>query len=89
MICWYRPTMRSTIDFAGRVVIPKELRERLALEGGSAVEICERDGRIEIAPIATNMSLVARPGGGVAVSGQPLPPLTDDIVRDTLDKTRR
>jgi AbrB family looped-hinge helix DNA binding protein len=81
--------MRSTIDAAGRVVIPKELREQLALEGGSAVEIRERDGRIEIEPTATPMSLVGRAGGRVAVPDEPLPPLTDETVRDTLERTRR
>jgi AbrB family looped-hinge helix DNA binding protein len=81
--------MKSTIDPAGRIVIPKELREQLALEGGSVVEIRERDGRIEIEPTATPMSLVARAGGKVAVPDQPLPPLTDETVRDTLERTRR
>jgi AbrB family looped-hinge helix DNA binding protein len=81
--------MRSTIDAAGRVVIPKELREQLALEGGSAVEIRERDGRIEIEPTATPMSLVKRAGVRVAVPDQPLPPLTDEAVRDTLERIRR
>jgi AbrB family looped-hinge helix DNA binding protein len=81
--------MRTTIDAAGRVVIPKELRERLALEGGAAVEIRERDGRIEIEPTATPMSLVARAGVKVAVPSEPLPPLTDETVRDTLERIRR
>jgi hypothetical protein len=35
------------------------------------------------------MTLVRRSGGAVAVPGEKLPPLTDDIVRDTLERTRR
>jgi AbrB family looped-hinge helix DNA binding protein len=81
--------MRSTIDAAGRVVIPKDLRERLALEGGATVEIRERDGRIEIEPIGTPMTLVRRAGGPVAVPDVALPPLTDEIVRETLERVRR
>jgi AbrB family looped-hinge helix DNA binding protein len=81
--------MRSTIDPAGRVVIPKELRERLGLHGLRLVDISERDGRIEIEPASTPMSLVRRGEGVVAVPDEPLPPLTDDIVRDTLEQTRR
>src|ERR671937_5659 len=42
--------MRSTIDAAGRVVVPKVMRERLGLTGGRAIEIRERDGRLEIEP---------------------------------------
>jgi AbrB family looped-hinge helix DNA binding protein len=81
--------MRTTIDAAGRVVIPKEIRERLALEGGSVLEIRERDGRIEIEPAPTPMSLARRSGGLVAVPERPLPPLTDEMVRETLERARR
>jgi AbrB family looped-hinge helix DNA binding protein len=81
--------MRSAIDSAGRVVIPKPLRDRLGLGRGEAVEIRERDGRIEIEPAPTPMTLVERPGGPVAVPETPLPPLTDEVVRATLEKTRR
>ena len=81
--------MRTSVDAAGRVVIPKDLRERLGIRRGRALEIRERDGRIEIEPAATSMTLVRRRGGAVAVPGEKVPPLTDDIVRDTLERTRR
>jgi AbrB family looped-hinge helix DNA binding protein len=81
--------MRSTIDTAGRVVIPKELRQRLGLRKGRPIEIRERDGRIEIEPAGIRMSLLPRKGGRVAVPEEALPPLTDEIVRDTLERTRR
>ncbi len=81
--------MRSAIDSAGRIVIPKALRDRLGLGRGRAVEIRERDGRIEIEPASTPMCLVTRSGGPVAVPNEGLPPLTDDIVRATLERTRR
>lgn len=81
--------MRSAIDAAGRVVIPKEMRESLGLRRGRPVDVRERDGRIEIEPLATAMSLVRRRGGAVAVPAEKLPPLTDEMVRDTLERTRR
>lgn len=81
--------MKSTIDSAGRVVIPKALRQRLGLKGGETLDIQERDGRIEIEPAATPMSLVEREGTSAAVPDEDLPPLTDDIVRATLERTRR
>lgn len=81
--------MRSAIDSAGRVVIPKPLRVRLGLEQGQVVEIRERDGRIEIEPAATPMSLASRAGGRVAVADGEMPPLTDELVRATIDQTRR
>jgi len=81
--------MRTTIDAAGRVVVPKALRDRLGLSGGRVLEIREREGRIEIEPAATAMTLEEREGGPVAVPDEELPPLTDDIVRATLERTRR
>jgi AbrB family looped-hinge helix DNA binding protein len=42
--------MKTTIDAAGRVVIPKALRERVGLQAGMEIEVNVRDGLIEIAP---------------------------------------
>jgi AbrB family looped-hinge helix DNA binding protein len=81
--------MRTAIDAAGRIVIPKELRDRLGLRRGRRVDIRERDGRIEIEAAATPMRLVRRRGGSVAVPGEKISPLTDEVVRDTLERTRR
>jgi AbrB family looped-hinge helix DNA binding protein len=81
--------MRSAIDSAGRVVIPKPLRDRLGLERGKVVEIRERDGRIEIEPVSVPMSLARRAGGRVAVPEEDLPALTDELVRATIEGTRR
>jgi AbrB family looped-hinge helix DNA binding protein len=81
--------MKSTIDAAGRVVIPKDVRERLGLVGGTEIEIVERDGHVEIEPAATAMSLVRRGRVLVAVPDEKLPPLTDEVVRETLERTRR
>lgn len=81
--------MQSAIDAAGRVVIPKELRDRLGLYRGRPVTIRERDGHIEIEPAETAMSLVLGKSGSVARPKEDLPPLTDEIVRETLERTRR
>ena len=81
--------MKSAIDSAGRIVIPKPLRDRLGLERGRSVDIRERDGRIEIEPAPTAMTLVRRAGGPVAVPEEELPPLTDEVVRTTIDRGRR
>lgn len=81
--------MKSTIDAAGRLVIPKAIRDRLELTGGQWVEIRERDGTIEIEPAATPMTIVEGAEGPVAVPDEVLPPLTDDTVRTTLERTRR
>jgi AbrB family looped-hinge helix DNA binding protein len=81
--------MRTTIDGAGRVVIPKPLRDEAGFTAGTEVEIVLRDGRIEIEPATLPMRLVERDGSVVIDAGVELPLLTDDDVRDLLDHVRR
>ena len=42
--------MKATIDRAGRVVIPKAIRERVGLRPGMELEIAVESGRIEMIP---------------------------------------
>ena len=44
--------MKTTIDSAGRVVIPKALRERAGLRSGDELDLRYSDGIIEIIPLA-------------------------------------
>ena len=81
--------MKATIDAAGRLVIPKVLRDSLGITGGQSVTIRERDGVIEIEPIPSSMELVDRGKGPVAVPNDHLPPLTTEMVREALERTRR
>jgi AbrB family looped-hinge helix DNA binding protein len=81
--------MLTTIDAAGRLVIPKRIRERLGLRGNEQVEVTERDGHIEIEPAPSDVELVREGSVLVARPKHPLPALTDEIVRETLDRVRR
>jgi AbrB family looped-hinge helix DNA binding protein len=81
--------MKATIDAAGRIVVPKALRQALGLKPGQPLEIRAGDGRLEIEIAATPMKLQKRGKGVVAVPEAELPPLTADQVRDTLERVRR
>jgi AbrB family looped-hinge helix DNA binding protein len=81
--------MRAAIDGAGRVVIPKPLRESLGLRPGQILDISVRDGRLEIEAAPTPMRLERRDGRLAAVPDDELPPLTADLVRETLEQVRR
>jgi AbrB family looped-hinge helix DNA binding protein len=81
--------MVVTIDGAGRIVVPKRLREELGFKPGQRLELSAVDGRLEIEHPATPMRLEKRGGRLVAVTDQPLPPLTSELVRETLEQIRR
>jgi AbrB family looped-hinge helix DNA binding protein len=52
--------MKTTIDRAGRLVIPKEIRRQAGLRPGMPLEVRWRAGRIEIEPAATPVTLVRK-----------------------------
>lgn len=81
--------MRATIDSAGRIVVPKALRQTLGLKAGQALDIRAGDGRLEIEIAATPMQLKKRGKGVVAVPDTKLPALSAEQVRDTLERVRR
>jgi len=81
--------MITTIDSAGRIVVPKALREALDLKPGQPLEIRAGDGRLEIAIASTPVELKKRGKGVVAVPRAELPKLTAEKVRETLERIRR
>ena len=82
-------TMIATIDAAGRIIVPKALRQLLGLRAGQELEIRASDGRLEIEVAPTPMKLEKRGKGVVAVPRAKLPALTSDQVRETLERIRR
>lgn len=81
--------MRTTIDGAGRVVIPKAARDELDLTPGTELELRVVDHRIEIEVPVTSMRLVEHDHGVAAVADREMPVLTAEMVRDTLEHVRR
>lgn len=84
--------MITTMDHAGRLVIPSEIRRESAIEPGTPLEVRWRDGVIEIEPqpLAVRLErkgrlLVARP----ATKTRTLRTTTVERTRSDLAKRRR
>jgi AbrB family looped-hinge helix DNA binding protein len=81
--------MKTTIDAAGRVIIPKAIRDSLGLVDGTPLEVTMRDGAVILEPPPAAVKLVRRGKNLVAEPVAPMPTLTAELVRATLESTRR
>jgi AbrB family looped-hinge helix DNA binding protein len=78
------------LDKAGRVVIPKSLREELNLEPGDALELETVGERITLRPVRATGPLTKEQGVWVFRTGQPLPAAaTDEILRQIREQRDR
>jgi AbrB family looped-hinge helix DNA binding protein len=82
---WYRPGMRATIDKAGRLVIPKQLRDHVGLRPGEVEVIAEGTG-LRVEPLASE-SLDERDGRLLIPSAGAQ--IDDDLVRSLRDAGQR
>jgi AbrB family looped-hinge helix DNA binding protein len=75
-------TTHLTLDKAGRIVIPKPLREELHLEPGDALEMETVGEQITLRPVRGRGPLTKEHGVWVFYTGQPLPAsATDEMLR--------
>lgn len=82
--------MRTTIDAAGRIVVPKPLRDAMGLTAGRVVDLVYADGRIEIELAPALVSIETSDDGlPRLVPVEELPRLSDEVVRETLEAVRR
>jgi AbrB family looped-hinge helix DNA binding protein len=73
---------RLIVDKAGRIVIPKALREELQLEAGDALEMESAGEQITLRPVRGTGPLTKEHGVWVFHSGQPLPAsVTDEMLQ--------
>jgi AbrB family looped-hinge helix DNA binding protein len=77
--------MRATIDKAGRLVIPKSLRDHLGLQPGE-VEVTADGAALRVEPIAGD-SLAEEDGRLVIPAGGAM--ITDEFVRQLRDAGQR
>lgn len=79
-------TAKLTLDKAGRIVLPKPLRQELQLAPGDTLEAETLGDEITLRPVRGNAPLRKKRGVWVYRSGEPL---SEDAVHETLRRVRR
>lgn len=79
--------MRTTIDGAGRIVVPKPLRDQLGFSAGTELELDAVDGRLEV--VVPSRVRVDEGPHGVRFAAEADTPLTAVQVRDLMERGRR
>jgi AbrB family looped-hinge helix DNA binding protein len=83
---WYDRTMKLTMDKAGRLVVPKPLREALGLRDGGEVDVSIYGGGLQIVPGGRTARIVEVDGQLVAESDTVV---TDEMIFGLIDSLRR
>lgn len=77
------------IDGAGRVVLPKSLRDRLGLQAGSEFEVIEEENRIVLKPVEKEPKLVSKNGVLVFVPDADFSKAGEDPVKKSREERDR
>ena len=77
--------IQTTIDSAGRLVLPKTIRDEAGILPGMALRVKVQDGRIELEPVAREVRIVQKGPLRIAVPVEEGPSLQEE----TVEKVRR
>ena len=80
--------MPATIDRAGRLIIPKVIRDELGVSDGGDIDIELVDGGAVLSPPTAPKRVERRDGRVVIASEGGMPVLPDDMVRHPIEDTR-
>ncbi|MCP3981237.1 MAG: AbrB/MazE/SpoVT family DNA-binding domain-containing protein [bacterium] len=80
--------MITTMDAAGRLVVPKAIREEAGLRPGEPLEVTVHDGRVEIVTAPRQVRIRERNGIRIAEPAGSYETLSEQTVRKTRDRLR-
>jgi AbrB family looped-hinge helix DNA binding protein len=84
-----RIATQTTIDSAGRLVLPKAIRDQAGILPGMALRVSVEEGRIEIEPATREVRIIQKGPLRVAVPFEESPPLTSAAVEQVRREIRQ
>lgn len=79
---------RTTLDSAGRLVLPKAVRDEAGILPGMTLQVTVQEGRIEIRPVPREVRIVQKGPLRIAVPVDPVPTLTEQTVERLREEIR-
>lgn len=79
--------MQAVIDSAGRILLPKQLRDALGLTPGATVDISAYGAGVQVTPGGRTARLVREPSGRLAAKGDAS--VSDEVMYALIDSGRR
>jgi AbrB family looped-hinge helix DNA binding protein len=83
-----RDAIQATIDSAGRLVLPKAVRDEAGILPGMMLRITVQSGKVEIEPLPSEVKIVQRGPLWIAVPSEEGPPLSEAAVEQVLRRVR-
>lgn len=83
---WYDNPMEGVVDQAGRIVLPKPIRDALGLLPGTKVDISPYGAGVQVVPAGRTARLVEEDGVLVSAGDTPV---DDDILFGLIDAGRK
>ena len=80
--------VQTTIDSAGRLVLPKAVRDEAGILPGITLKVTIQGGRIEIEPVPREVRIVQRGPLRIAVPVEEGPPLAEETVQQARREIR-
>ena len=81
-------TSRLTLDKAGRIVLPKPMRDELQLQAGDAIEIESTGEELTLRPVRGQGGIHKKQGVWVFQAGDPLTQAETEAVRREIRQER-
>jgi AbrB family looped-hinge helix DNA binding protein len=83
---WYHIPMEAVVDQAGRIVLPKSIRDALGLQPGTKVDISPYGAGVQVLPAGRTARLVDEDGVLVSAGDTPV---DDEVLFSLIDAGRK
>jgi len=79
--------MKAKVDAGGRLMIPKQYREKYGITPNSEVDVSEYGSGLQITPVARTATVIRDESGRLVIRGEGI--FTDEMLYRMIDEDRQ